>query len=85
VVARAGLAHFPKSDFLLALHSVPAAGNWVIGQAFDSRPFLVQAPFDKPTLKVRKIGLKQPPISGDVLIMRAQTGDLLFDHLRHLK
>jgi hypothetical protein len=83
--ARAGLPHFPESDLLLALHSVPAAGRWVIGQAFHSRPFLIQALFDKPTLKVRKIGLKQSSISDDVAIMCAQTGDLLFDHRRHLK
>jgi hypothetical protein len=82
--ARAGLPHFPESD-LLALRSVPAAGRWVIGQAFHSRPFLIQALLDKPTLKVRKIGLKQSSISDDVAIMRAQTGDLLVDHRRHLK
>jgi hypothetical protein len=83
--ARAGLPHFPESDLLLALHSVPAAGRWVISQAFHSRPFLIQALFDKPTLKVRKIGLKQSSISDDVVIMCAQTGDLLVDHRRHLK
>jgi hypothetical protein len=60
--ARAGLPHFPESDLLLALHSVPAAGRWVISQALHSRPFLIQALFDKPTLKVRKIGLKQSSI-----------------------
>ena len=83
--ARAGLPHFPESDLLLALHSVPAAGRSVIGQAFHSRPFLIQALLDKPTLKVRKIGLKQSSISDDVAIMCAQTRDLLVDHRRHLK
>jgi hypothetical protein len=83
--ARAGLPHFPESDLLLALHSVPAAGRSMIGQAFHSRPFLIQALLDKPTLKVRKIGLKQSSISDDVAIMCAQTRDLLVDHRRHLK
>jgi hypothetical protein len=83
--AGAGLPHFPESDLLLALRSVPAAGRWVIGQAFHSRPFLIQALLDKPTLKVRKIGLKQSSISDDVAIMCAQTRDLLVDHRRHLK
>jgi hypothetical protein len=83
--ARAGLPHFPESDLLLALHSVPAAGRWVIGQAFHSRTFLIQALLDKPTLKVRKIGLKQSSISDDVAIMRAQAGDLIVEHRRHLK
>src|SRR5215216_1085647 len=77
------LIAFTQGDFLLAPHSVPAAGNWVIGQAFHSRPFLIQALFDKPTLKVRKIGLKQSSISDDVMIMCAQTGDLLVGHRRH--
>jgi hypothetical protein len=81
----AGLPHFPESDLLLALRSVPAAGRWVIGQAFHSRPFLIQALLDKPTLKVRKIGLKQSSISHDVAIMCALAGDLIFDHRRHLK
>ena len=57
----------------------------MIGQAFHSRPFLIQALLDKPTLKVRKIGLKQSSISDDVAIMCAQTRDLLVDHRRHLK
>ena len=83
--ARAGLLHFPESDLLLALHSIPAAERWVIGQAFHSRPFLIQTLFDKPTLKVRKIGLKQSSISDDVAIMCTQTGELLVDHRRHLK
>jgi len=57
----------------------------MIGQAFHSRPFLIQALLDKPTLKVRKIGLKQSSISDDVAIMRAQAGDLIVEHRRHLK
>ncbi|MFH0303359.1 hypothetical protein AAFX91_40840, partial [Bradyrhizobium sp. 31Argb] len=45
-----------------------------------SQPFLVQAPFDKPALKVRKIGPKQPPISADVVVMGPQTGDFIVAH-----
>ena len=52
----------------------------MIGQAFHSRPFLVQAPFDKPALKLRKIGLKQPSISADIVVVGAQTRELLVGH-----
>jgi hypothetical protein len=51
-----------------------------MNQALDSQPFLVQAPFDKPAHKLWKTGLKQPSISADVVVMGAQTGDLLVGH-----
>jgi hypothetical protein len=51
-----------------------------MSQALDSRHFLVQAPFDKPALKLGKISLKQLSISDDVVVMGAQTGEHLVGH-----
>jgi hypothetical protein len=51
-----------------------------MSQAFDSQRFLVQALFDKPALKLREIGFKQPSISADVVVVGAQTGELLVGH-----
>jgi hypothetical protein len=51
-----------------------------MSQALDSRPFLAQAPFQKSAFKVWEIGLKQPPISADVVVVGAQTGEFLVGH-----
>jgi hypothetical protein len=63
----------------LRLHETPKLGVHQTGSSSD----FGQTPFNKLALKIRKLGLEQAPVAGDIIAMGSQAGNVFVHHRRH--
>lgn len=53
------------------------------GESLERGLLLGEASFDKLALNVRQSGLQQTSITGEVVAVRADAGEILIEHRRH--